>query len=538
MGYDDSLLEDDDDPWILHLNTLWDIRFEHREPPIDNRLVQIDLGDDVTPKPIFVVEGLSPEEREELIKLIWEDNDVFAWNYEDMPNLDPQVATHQLNINPEKKPFKQPQRRFRPAMMEAIEAEVKKLIESGFIREEQHPDWVANIVPVAKKNGKIRICIDFRNLNDACPKDEFPLPIMDVMIDNTCGFERMSFMDGFSGCNQIKMFPADEKHTSFRTPLGVYCYTVMAFGLKNAGATYQRAMDKIFRPYIRKTVECYVDDIAVKSHRQTDHLIDLREVFDVMRRHQLKMNPTKSFLGVSTGKFLGFVINSKGISLDPEKVKDIQDMPPLRSLRELRGLQGRLAYIRRFIANLSEKCQPFSKLMKKGVYFVWDQQCQEAFDEIRRYLTSPPVLLAPVIGKPFLLYVRSMDHSLGALLAQHNDEGYEQAIYYLSRTLLGAEHRYRPVKKECLALVFAVQKMRHYLVGQTIHVISKVNPLRLLMTKPSSLNGKLAKWAILLSQYDMHFFPKKAIKGQAITDFMAEDLTPRSEKLYEDIPDE
>src|SRR3954467_12461589 len=190
------------------------------------------------------------------------------------------------------------------------------------------------------------------------------------MIDDTCGFERISFMDGFSGYNQIKMFPADEKHTSFRTPLGMYCYTVMPFGLKNAGATYQKAMDRIFRPYIRKTVECYVDDIAVKSRRHADHLTDLREVFDVMHRHQLKMNPTKSFLGVSTGKFLGIVINSKGISLDPEKVKVIQNMPPPRSLRELRGLQGRLAYIGRFIANLSEKCQPFSKLIKKRVSFV------------------------------------------------------------------------------------------------------------------------------------------------------------------------
>src|SRR3954467_1254519 len=285
------------------------------------------------------------------------------------------------------------------------------------------------------------------------------------------------------------MYPANEKHTTFRTPVGVYCYTVMPFDLKNAGATYQRAMNKIFRPYILKTVKCYVDGIAIKSRSQADHLTDLREVFDVMRQHQLKMNPTKSFLGVSTGKFLGFVINSKGISLDPEKVKAIQDMPPPRSLRELCELQGRLAYIRRFIANLLGKCQPFSKLMKKGVSFVWDQQCQEAFDEIKRYLTSLPVLVALVAGKPFLLYVRSMDHSLGALLAQHNDEGYEQAVYYLSRTLLGAEHRYRPVEKECLALVFAVQKMRHYLVEQTIHVVSKVNPLRLLMTKLSSLNG-------------------------------------------------
>lgn len=130
--------------------------------------------------------------------------------------------------------------------MEAIQEEVKKLIDSVFIREEQHPDWVANILPITKKSRKIRICIDFRDLTEACPKYELPLPITDIMIDNTCSFERMSFMDGFLGNNQIKMHPRDEKHISFRTPLGIFCYTVMPFGLKNAQATYQRAMDKIF----------------------------------------------------------------------------------------------------------------------------------------------------------------------------------------------------------------------------------------------------------------------------------------------------
>jgi len=141
------------------------------------------------------------------------------------------------------KPVKQQQRRFRPEIMEAIQSEVKKLIDSGFIREEQHPDWVANIIPVNKKNGKIQISIDFRDLSEACPKDEFSLPITDVMIDNTCGFERMSFMNGFSGYNQIKMYPDDEKHTSFRTPLRVYCYTVIPFGLKNTGGNVSESYE-------------------------------------------------------------------------------------------------------------------------------------------------------------------------------------------------------------------------------------------------------------------------------------------------------
>ena len=163
-------------------------------------------------------------------------------------------------------------------------------------------------------------------------------------------------------------------------------------------------------------------------------------------------------------------------------------MQPPRNLIELRRLQGRLAYTRRFISNLSGWCQPFTKLMKKGVSFIWDDTCQQAFEEIKRYLMQPPVLTASVSGKPFLIDVWATDHSLGALLAQNNDQEHEQAIYYLSRTMIRAEHQYNPIEKECLVLVFAVQKMRHYLVDQTIHVISKVNPLRLLMTKLSSLN--------------------------------------------------
>ena len=135
----------------------------------------------------------------------------------------------------------------------------------------------------------------------------------------------------------------------------------MPFGLKNAGATYQRAMSIIFRYHLRKTVECYVDDIAVKSRDKDDYLHDLRTMFDIMRAHQLKMNPTKSFLGVSSGKFQGFIITSKGIHLDPDKVKVIHSMPPSKNLKELRGLQGRLAYIRRFIANLLRRCQPFTR---------------------------------------------------------------------------------------------------------------------------------------------------------------------------------
>jgi len=176
----------------------------------------------------------------------------------------------------------------------------QETLDSGFIKEEQHPDWVAYTVPVTKKNGKIRFCIDFCDLNQTCPKVDFPLPIMDVMRDNTCEFEQMPYMDGFSGYNQIKMYPDDEKYTSFRTPLGVYVYTVMLFRLKNARATYQRAMNTIFHEHICKTVACYVDDIAVKSRAKGTIFHE-----HIMRAQQLKMNPTKSFLGQPAVNSLG-----------------------------------------------------------------------------------------------------------------------------------------------------------------------------------------------------------------------------------------
>jgi len=246
---------------------------------------------------------------------------------------------HRLNIRPDVKLVKQQQQRFRPDILEAIEAEVHKLIECDFIREEQHSDWVANIVPVLKKNEKIQIYIYYRDLNAAFPKDEFPLPITDVMIDNTCGFQRMSFIYGFSAYIHIKMYPEDERHTSFRTSLGVYCYNVIPFALKNAGATYLRVMSTIFRSHLQKTVECYVDDIAVKNRDKNDHLRDLKIMFDIMRAYQLKMNPTKSFLGASSGKFLGFIVTSKGIHLDPDKIKAIQSTQPPKNIKELRGLQ-------------------------------------------------------------------------------------------------------------------------------------------------------------------------------------------------------
>ena len=402
---------------------------------------------------------LSPEEEKTYLNLLKEYRDVFAWTYKEMPGLDPKVAVHNLAVKKGVRPIKQAQRRFHPDVIPQIEAEINKLIEASFIRKVKYPTWISNIVPVRKKNGQIRVCVDFRDLNNACPKDDFPLPLTELMVDATTGHEALSFMDGSSGYNQIRMAPKDEELTAFRTPKGIYCYKVMPFGLKNAGATYQRAMQKIFDDMLHKNVECYVDDLVVKSKKREDHLTDLRQVFERLRRYQLKMNPLKCAFGVSSGKFLGFIVRHRGIEIDQSKIDAIMKMPEPRNLHELKSLQGRLAYIRRFISNLAGRCQPFNRLMKKDVPFVWDEACSNAFKSIKTYLLRPPVLKAPIPGQPLILYIAAQKRSLGALLAQENDEGKETSLYYLSRTLNGAELNYSPIEKNMLGINVHSQKV-------------------------------------------------------------------------------
>ncbi|CAM8927661.1 unnamed protein product [Rhodiola kirilowii] len=428
-----------------------------------------------------------------------------------MPGLNPKIALHRLAIKRGVGPKKQSQRRFRPELVPEIEKEVNKLIDADFIREVKYPTWIANIVPVRKKNGQLRVCVDFRDLNEACPKDDFPLPVTELMIDATTGHEALSFMDCTAGYNQIHMAPEDQDATAFRTPKGIFCYKVMPFGLKNAGATYQRAMQKIFEDMMHKTIECYVDDVVVKSKARSDHVQDLRTVFERLRKCQLKMNPHKCAFGVTSGKFLGFVVTHRGIEIDQTKIKAIQEMPEPKSMKELRGLQGRLAYIRRFISNLAGRCQPFSHLMKKDAPFVWDDKCRKAFDSIKKYLSTAPVLGAPIPGKPLILYVVAQEKSLGAMCAQETDERKERPLYYLSRTLVGAELNYSPIEKICLAL---------YILSRPV------------------LSGRLAKWAMLLKQYDLVFVPQRATKGQAIADFFADHPVPAKWEFSIDLPGE
>ncbi|KAG5523880.1 hypothetical protein RHGRI_030766 [Rhododendron griersonianum] len=257
-----------------------------------------------------------------------------------MPGLDPGVTTHKLNVVPSARPVKQDVRFYKPDVELKIKDEVVKLLKAGFISPSNTPLGFPAIVPVLKKNGQICVCVDFRDLNKSCPKDEFPLPSIDTLVDSAFGHHMFSFIDGFSGYNQIKMALDDAPKTSFRTSNGNFFYTIIPFGLKNAGAIYQRAMTAIFHDMFHDILEFYIDDLVVKSKEQGTHLEDLQREFERCKRYRLRMNPLKCAFGVTAGKFLGCIVPRHGFDLDPAKVIAIREMPRPTNVDELRHSWG------------------------------------------------------------------------------------------------------------------------------------------------------------------------------------------------------
>jgi hypothetical protein len=222
------------------------------------------------------------------------------------------------------------------------------------------------VVPIYKKNGKLRVCIDFRDLNKATPMDGYSMPVADMLVDATARHKVISFMDGNAGYNQIFMAEEDISKTTFRCPgfIGLFEWIVMTFGLKNAGATYQRAMNFIFYKLIGKIIEIYIDDVVVKSKGYQEHLANLRETLECTRKHGLKMNIYKCAFGVFAGQFLGFMVHERGIKVGKKSMTAIDEAVPPTSKVELQSLLGKINFIKRFISNLSNKVLPFSPLLK------------------------------------------------------------------------------------------------------------------------------------------------------------------------------
>src|SRR6266487_1711157 len=409
--------------------------------------------------------------------------------------------------------------------MSKIKGEIERLLKSKFIRTARYVQWLANIVPVIKKNGTLRVCIDFRDLNNATPKDEYPMPVAEMLIDSAAGFEYLSMLDGYSGYNQIFIAEEDIHKTAFRCPgaLGTYEWVVMPFGLKNVGATYQRAMNLIFHDFIDNFMQVYIDDIVIKSSSDDGHLEHLRKSFERMRKCGLKMNPLKCAFCVHAGDFLGFVVHKKGIEINQNKTKAIMETQPPVTKKQLQSLLGKINFLRRFISNLSGKSQPFSPLLrlKKDDVFKWEAEHQRAFEDIKLYLSKPPILMSPIRNKFMKLYISASDSTIGSMLAQEDENGDERAIYYLSRVLNDAETRYNAIEKLCLCLYFSCMKLKHYIKPIEVYVYSHFDVIKHMLLKPV-LHSRIGKWALALTEYALTYKPLKAVKGQIVADFIVD----------------
>lgn len=503
--------------------------------PHEDKIEMVNLGTEEEKKEIKVVDN---PERDDIINLCREYIDVFAWSYHDMPGLDPDIASHRIPTYPDIEPKKQKLRRMSPDMSLKIKEEVLKQWNAGFLEVATYPRWVANIVPVPKKDGRVRMCVDYRDLNKASPKDDFPLPHIDVLVDNAARSYRYSFMDGYSGYNQIPMHPEDKEKTTFITQWGTFCYKVMPFGLKNAGATYQRAMVVLFHDMMHKEIEVYVDDMVAKSAEGESHVEVLRKLFERLRKFKLRLNPSKCVFGALTGKLLGFIVSQKGIEVDPEKIKAIRDMPPPQTEKQVRSFLGRLNYIARFIKNLTAACEPIFKLLRKNQPTEWDEDCQLAFDRIKEYLQSPPVLVPPTPNRPLLLYLTVLTGSMGAILGQHDDSGKtERAVYYLSKKFNQCESNYSMIERTCCSLAWAARRLRHYMLYYVTWLISRMDPIKYIFESPH-VSGRVSKWQVVLAEYDIKYMTRKSVKGSAIADHLAANPIDEYQPLDFSFPDE
>jgi hypothetical protein len=391
-----------------------------------------------------------------------------------------------------------------------------KLLAAGFIREVFHPEWLTNPVLVRKKNSnEWRMCVDYIDLNKHCPKDPFRLPWIDQVIDSTVGCDLLCFLDCYSGYHQIAIKEEEQEKTAFITPFGAYCYTTMSFGLKNAGATYQRAIQAYFKRQLNKNVEAYVDDVVVKTRKSSILINDLEETLASLREYRWKLNPNKCVFGVPSGKLVGFIISHRGIETNPDKISAITSMKAPTCIKDVQKLTECMAALNRFISKLGERGLPFFKLLKHQEKFVWTPEADQALAQLKDFLSKPPVLMAPRKGEQLLLYLAATNHVVStAIVVEWQEDGHaypvQRPVYFVGEVLSESKARYQPVQKLLYAVLITSRKLRHYFQEYSISVVTDY-PLGDILRNQDA-TGRISKWAVELGALNIDFKPRTAIK--------------------------
>jgi hypothetical protein len=335
---------------------------------------------------------------------------------------------------------KQKLRKMSEEKVKAVEAEVQRLQDAKVIREVKYPVWLANTVTVKKKNGKWRMCVYFTDLNKACKKDDFPLERVDKIVDDAANSEMLSLLDMFSGYHQIRVRKEDKEKTSFITPFGTFCFMRMPEGLNNAGCTFSIMIAIVLHLQLQRNILAYVDDIVVKSVQRRDHISDLAETFANLRGANLRLNPEKCVFDIHKGKFLGFLVSTKGIEENPDKIKALIEMQDPVSVKDVQKLIGRVVALNRFIPKAAERSLPFFQVLRSSKNFQWSETQKQAFKELKDYLSNMTKLCPPEPRSPLLLYVSASNLEVSVVLVQEKEEEgkFKQIlVYFASEALSG-----------------------------------------------------------------------------------------------------
>jgi hypothetical protein len=454
----------------------------------------------------FLAYALKSEEttlKTEGISVVKEFPDVFS---EDLPGLPPEREVEfTIDLVPGIGPISKAPYRMAPAELKELKEQLQDLLDQGFIRPSASP-WGAPVLFVKKKDGSMRLCIDYRELNKVTIRNKYPLPRIDDLFDQLRGSEVFSKIDLRSGYHQLRVKEEDIPKTAFRTRYGHYEFLVMPFGLTNAPAVFMDLMNRVFHEYLDSFVIVFIDDILVYSKSQEEHEEHLRIVLQILRDRKLFAKLKKCEFWMDRVVFLGHVISRDGITVDPSKIEAVVNWVRPTNVSEVRSFLGLAGYYRRFVEGFSCIATPLTRLTRKNAKFEWTNECERSFQELKERLVSAPVLTIPSSSSGFVIYSDASHKGLGCVLMQHG-----KVVAYASRQLKSYEQNYPTHDLELAAVVFALKIWRHYLYGERCEIYTDHKSLKYISTQ-KELNMRQRRWLELIKDYDcsINYHPGKA----------------------------